>query len=265
MNDLKELCEACLPIVKNAGRFIYGEIGKVKNASIEEKSVNSLVSYVDKQSEEKLVNGLSELLPDSVFLTEEDTVSNQAGEWQWIVDPLDGTTNFLHGIPCFAVSVGLRYREELVVGIVYEVSRNECFYAWKDGGAFLDGKPISTRKNTDLRQAIIATGFPYYDYSHMEGYMEALRHLMRNSRGLRRMGAAAVDLAYVACGRFDAFFEYSLHAWDVAGGALLITEAGGQLSDFKGGKKYLFGQEIIAGSSPLHEELLDIIRRSFLK
>lgn len=261
--DLEKLYQEAVLVVKEAGQFILTELGKVSSGAIETKSLNSLVSYVDKQAEEILVEGLQKILPESVFITEEDTIENRDGEWQWIIDPLDGTTNFLHQLPCFAVSVALRHHEETVIGIVYEPTGDECFYAWKNGGAFLNNRPIKVSDTATLSESLVATGFPYYDYEQLPQYFKALEHFILNTRGIRRFGSAAVDLAYVAAGRFDAFFEYSLQPWDVAAGAFIVQEAGGVVSDFCGDDNYLFGQEMLAGGANLFPEVLEVIKSSF--
>lgn len=261
--DLERLCHQTIKIITETADFIRAELGKVSNQEIETKSLNSLVSYVDKTAEEQLVAKLSALLPNSTFLTEEETVEQSKGEFQWIIDPLDGTTNFLHQIPYFAVSVALQHHEETILGIVYEVNQKECFYAWKDGGAYLNGKAIKVSKTTNLADALLSTGFPYYDYDFLDNYMKVFRHLITNTRGVRRCGAAAVDLAYVACGRFDAFFEYSLNSWDVAAGVLLIQEAGGKVADFKGGDNYLHGKELVAANAALFTEMSNLMKIHF--
>ncbi|MBI5916739.1 MAG: inositol monophosphatase [Bacteroidetes bacterium] len=260
---LEQLCQQSCRLVESVADFIQGELGRVGSENIEVKGLNSLVSYVDKTAERQLVAGLSELLPGAVFLTEEETVAAAEGEFQWIIDPLDGTTNFLHQLPCFAVSVGLRHGEDIVLGIVYEVNRRECFYAWKNGGAFLNGQPIKVSVTAHLQDALVATGFPYRDFDAMERYMVALRVLMQRTRGLRRYGAAAVDLAYAACGRFDSFFEYGLSPWDVAAGILLVEEAGGKVSDFSGGTDYLFGGQMVASTPAIFDDMLKIIGSAF--
>lgn len=261
--QLKEICLKSCDIIKTTGQFIQQELGKVKTSAIETKALNSLVSYVDKQAEIQLVEGLSALLPSATFLTEEETVQQQDGEYQWIIDPLDGTTNFLHQLPFFSISVALRHREDIVLGIVYGVQQEECFYAWKAGGAFLNDREIKVSVSTQLADTLIATGFPYYDYEHMEAYLNILKRLMQDTRGIRRFGSAALDLAYVACGRFDAYFEYSLNAWDVAAGILLVQEAGGQVSDFRGGTDYLFGREIIVANPTIFKPFFQLIHQNF--
>ncbi len=259
--QLELLCQQTSLLVTSVADFIRGEVGKVTGEKIEVKSLNSLVSYVDKTAERMLVAGLSELLPGSTFLTEEETVEQTTGEFQWIIDPLDGTTNFLHQLPCFAVSVALRHREEIVLGIVYEVNRHECFSAWKDGGAWLNGQRIRTSAIIGLADSLVATGFPYREFDTMHRYIAILQDLMKSTRGLRRYGAAAVDLAYVSCGRFDSFFEYGLAAWDVAAGVLLVQEAGGKVSDFGGGDDYLFGGRLLAAAPGVFEEMLELMKR----
>lgn len=263
--NLQELCMQSREIVVTAGKFIASQIGEVAAAAIEEKDLNSLVSYVDKETEKRLIEELSKLIPAAVFFTEEETVERQEGEWRWIIDPLDGTTNFLHQLPIFSVSVALQHQQETVLGLVYEVNRDECFYAWKGGGAWMNDRPIQVSPTSELSASLLATGFPYYDYDRMEAYLEVLKHFMQNTRGLRRLGSAAVDLAYVACGRFEGFYEYSLNAWDVAAGVLLVQEAGGQVTDFKGGSDYLFGRELISTNTKIHAALLKVIQHHFSK
>jgi len=265
MNPLKleQICRESRQVVEQAADFIQEELGQVAVKDIDVKSVNSLVSYVDKKSEEMLVAGLGKLLPEAVFITEEETVEALQGDYRWIIDPLDGTTNFLHQLPFFAISVALQYKEQTIMGIVCEVNRKEMFYAWKDGGSWLNNKPIKVNTNTTLQDAMISTGFPYYDYSHLQGYLKTLEYFMLNTRGIRRYGAAALDLAYVACGRFDVYYEYSLSPWDVAAGALIVEEAGGKVSDFKGGDNYIFGREIIAGSLAMFSEIFKTVNEAF--
>ncbi len=260
---LKTLCLDSCEVIKAVGAFISQELGKVKASAIETKALNSLVSYVDKEAEVQLVKELGVLIPEATFLTEEETVKSKAGEYQWIIDPLDGTTNFLHQLPFFSVSVALQHNGQTIIGIVYEVNQKECFYAWKGGGAFLNGNAIVVSSSTKLADTLIATGFPYYDYSTIQAYLGVLETLMKKTRGIRRFGSAALDLAYVACGRFDAFFEYSLNAWDVAGGAFLVEEAGGKVSDFRGGTNYIYGKELIASNAGISEEFFQLISQNF--
>lgn len=254
--DLKSLCLDVVELSREVGMNIKIEELNVSRKDIEEKSLNSLVSYVDKNAEKRIVDRLAELLPEAGFIAEEGTSDKKGENYNWIVDPLDGTTNFLHGLPVYSVSIALQRKDEIVLGVVYEVNQDECFYAWKSGGAFLNQKLIQVSKSEQLKDSLIATGFPYYDYERVDSYFIVLKHLAQNSRGIRRMGSAAVDLVYTACGRFDAFFEYSLHPWDVAAGAFIVEEAGGKISDFSGRDNWLFGKEIVASNGLLTEEIL---------
>ena len=247
----QQLCLFTCDIARSAGKFIAEERKNFDPLRIETKGLHDLVSYVDRTSEQRIIAGLQEVLPESGFIAEEGTSSKHGERYNWVIDPLDGTTNFIQGVPVYAVSIGLMDGDELVVGVVYEVGRDECFYAWKEGGAFLNGKPIHVSERDDIHDALLATGFPYNDFSKLDEYLELLKWTMTNARGVRRLGSAATDLAYVACGRFDSFWEYDLKPWDVAAGALIVMEAGGVVKDFNGGKDFIFGGEIIASNALL--------------
>lgn len=263
--DLEKITQQACEVVKQAADFIKKESKSFDAASVEHKGLHDLVSYVDKTSEKILVEGLRKVLPKAGFITEESTVEQSKLDLCWIIDPLDGTTNFVHGLPCYCVSVALMQSNKLVIGIVHEINLDECFYGWDKGGAWLNGKRIHTSKTNSLNHALLATGFPYYNYSRMTEYMEVFDYCLRNTRGLRRLGSAAADLAYVACGRMDGFYEYGLKAWDVAGGALLVKEAGGIVSDFKGGIDFVFGEEIITCNAGTYDEFLSVIKKAFNK
>jgi myo-inositol-1(or 4)-monophosphatase len=259
--NLEVLCQQVNLLAKEVGAFIKSQT--ISSSDVETKSKNSLVTFVDKTAEAKLVARLSELIPESGFIAEEGT-SEKIGEiYNWIIDPLDGTTNFIHGVPCFCISIGLKRNNELVLGVIYEINLDELFYAWEGSKAYLNGKEIHVTPTRTLEDSLIATGFPYYDYEKQDEYMNLFKDLMRNSRGLRRLGSAAVDLAYVACGRFDAFYEYSLHPWDVAAGAFIVQQAGGKVCDFKGENDYLFGKEIITCNPHIQQELLVKVKQHF--
>lgn len=262
--DPQFLIHSAIPLVKKVGDFIRKEGKTFDRAVVDLKSQNQLVSYVDLTAEKMLVEGLTALTPEAGFVTEEATIArNRHAKVVWIVDPLDGTTNFVHGIPVFSISVGLMIDGKLSGGIVYEINLDECFYAWEGGKAFCNEKEIHVSTALSLEDSLIATGFPYYDYEQMEEYLNLLKELMKGTRGLRRLGSAAVDLAYVACGRFDAFFEYSLAAWDVAAGAFIVQAAGGKVTDFSGGENFLFGKEIVASQPKVSEEFLNLVRHHF--
>jgi len=262
--DLKLLLEKAIPTVLQVGEFIKQERIGFDAHKVSDKSLNQLVSYVDIEAEKQLVEGLSKVLPSAGFIGEEGTSTQTHNtEYTWVIDPLDGTTNFIHGLPVYCISVGLLHEKEPVIGIVFEMNRNELFTAYQNGGAWLNKQQISVTKTPNLKDTLLATGFPYYDFDKTQSYLKVLNHLMKNTRGLRRMGSAAVDLAYTACGRFDAYFEYSLSPWDVAGGACLVKEAGGIVCDFKGEDNYLFGKEILACNPFIAEELKRLLWEGF--
>jgi myo-inositol-1(or 4)-monophosphatase len=258
-----QICEQVCELSKQVGAFIDTEAKGFTYDKVEEKSLNQLVSYVDKTAEEKLVKGLSLIFPEAGFITEEQTITTEEKEYMWVIDPLDGTTNFIHSIPVYSISIGLLRNRKPIMGIVYEVNRQELFYAWEGSKAYLNGKEISVKQNAELSKSLLATGFPYYDFDGMKGYLEALQYFMKNTQGMRRMGSAAVDLAYVACGRFDGYFEYGLSPWDVAGGVFIVQQAGGKVSDFKGGDDCIFGRAIVASSSALYPDFMKVVKDAF--
>ncbi len=260
MRDLNPILSESRQLIKQVATFLTTENKTFDKSAIEFKGLNDLVSYVDKAAEKTLVDGLRKILPEAGFITEEGTASNIEKDFNWIIDPLDGTTNFIHGLPIFAVSVALTYREKVVMGIVHEANRDECFYAMAGEKAYCNDKEISVSSTATLSESLIATGFPYYNFSEMEIYLKLLEQFMQKTHGLRRMGSAAVDLAYVACGRFEGFFEYNLNAWDVAAGAFIVQQAGGKVTDFKGEDDYVFGREIVAGNA-CQAEILSVIQK----
>lgn len=261
--NLQTLCQEVCTLSKEVGIFIKSERNKFSVDKIEIKGKNDLVSYVDKTSEKLIVEKLSQLLPESGFIAEEGTSSKKGEHYNWVIDPLDGTTNFIHGIPCYAISIALMRNNVLVLGVVYEINFDECFYAWEGSKAYLNGNEIHVSATSKLADSLLATGFPYYDYNRMDEYMEVFKHFMKHTHGLRRLGSAATDLAYVACGRFEGFYEYSLQPWDVAAGAFIVQQAGGKVTDFKGEENYIFGREIVAGNAACFDEFIDVVKHYF--
>ncbi|MCY7410968.1 MAG: inositol monophosphatase [Chitinophagales bacterium] len=259
----EQICLQANEVAREAGKFIGNERIKFSADEVINKGQRDLVSYVDVTAEKMIVAGLKKILPDAGFLTEEKTIDEGNQKLRWIIDPLDGTTNFIHGVPAFSVSIALQQDDELLIGIVYEVNLDECFYAWKNGGAYCNGKKITVTKTNKILNALTATGFPYKEFPQEEQFFSALKYLFNHSHGVRRLGSAAIDLAYVACGRFDGFFEYNLNAWDIAGGALIVQEAGGTVTDFSGGNNFIFGKEILATNSIIHEEFLKVVANKF--
>ncbi len=257
------LCSKVIAITRLTGNFIRKELMSFEAKSIEYKGLNDLVSYVDKNAEKQLVRNLTKLLPEAGFITEEETVNVIGKTFTWIIDPLDGTTNFIHGIPTYSISIALYEEGQPVIGVVYEINRGEMFFTYKGGAAYLNNKEIRVSKATDLSQCLLATGFPYYQFDKQPQYIQLFTEMMQKCHGLRRIGSAAVDLAYVACGRFDAYFEYNLNAYDVAAGAYLVQQAGGTILNFAGGEEFLETREVLATNSLVTDEILATIKKYF--
>lgn len=252
-----EVCNAS----RKAADFIRSQVGKVENSQIEAKEQNSLVSYVDKNAERILVEALTPLVPSPGFITEEDTVQNSSNEYTWIIDPLDGTTNFLQQIPIFSVSVALAHNGEIIIGCVIDIMQNNCYYAWQGGGAWLNGKRIHVSKRSEMSESIIATGFPYYKPDTLHLLADLFREVLAHARGIRRLGSAALDMTYVACGKMDAFYETQLNAWDIGAGTILVREAGGTVTDFEGNGDFVTKRQLIASNTLLHPKIKEILGR----
>ena len=261
--QLNQIIGQVTDISKEAGEFIRNERKTFDADKIEYKGLNDLVSYVDKTAEEKIVAGLKLILPEAGFITEEKTTTKVGERYNWIIDPLDGTTNFIHGLPTYSVSIALQDQDEMVLGVVYEVNRDECFYAHKDAPAYLNGAEIKVSDKAAVADSLIATGFPYYDFSYQEAYIKLFTELMRNCHGLRRIGSAAVDLVYTAAGRFEAFYEYNLNPWDIAAGIVVVQQAGGEVVNFTGGPEVLKSRELLATNGKITRELIDYIEKNF--
>ena len=260
----EKICFSAMEVVKIAAVYVRDRHENRKDLAIQEKGRQDFVTEVDKKTEEMLVSGLSELLPEAGFIAEEGTSSKRGETYNWVIDPVDGTTNFIHGVFPFAISVGLTENDEVVAGIIYEFGLDEFFYAWKDGGAWLNGTPIRVSEVSSVDQALVATGFPYTNFLYLEQFMKSMDHFMKNSHGLRRLGSAATDIAYVACGRYDGFYEYGLHPWDIAAGILLVKEAGGSVSDFAGHKTPLFDEHIVCSNQKIFTSFQSVIEKIML-
>lgn len=265
MRSFQDILKNTENLLKETAVYINAKAGHLKNTdtSIEEKYINNLVTEVDKESERRLIKGLSEILPGSGFIAEEGTVAEDNSDWKWIIDPIDGTTNFIHQIPSYAISVALTYKNTLKVSAVLELNRMEMFTAIENEGAYLNGVKIAISPTNELKDSLLATGFPYFRFEGMEAYLKVLSQFMEKTRGLRRLGAASIDLCYVACGKFDAYFEFNLSPWDVAGGALIVKEAGGVVSDFYGGENWKDGSTILAANPHIHNQMIEIIKPEF--
>ena len=263
--DLEKLCQSVVAIAKHAGAFIAGERDNFDLNLVELKGKANFVSYVDKKAEEMIVDGLRRLLPEAGFITEEGTAFDSGEKFRWVIDPLDGTTNFIHGAPPFAVSIGLMEEEEVILGVVYEITRDECFYAWKGSKAMLNGKVIHVSEASTSSDALVVTGFPYGEVGNSDAFIETIKYLMNHTQGIRRLGSAATDLSYVAAGRFEAFWETGLSPWDIAAGVIILKQAGGRVTDFKGSNNFLFGGEIIATNNNYYNEFQSIVAENYGK
>ena len=258
--NYQQLCLGFLPTIEQTGQYIQDQFNQREAINFQLKSKNNVVSEVDRHAEEILVEKAKQLLPQATFLTEEQTVSSKPGEYQWIIDPLDGTTNFYYGIPIFAISVALVHHNKIVLGIVQDVMHNDTFYAWQGGGCYLNGvKTLCTPIET-TNEVFIATGIPNYDFDYVSEYLSSLNEIINSTRGIRRLGSAALELAYVAAGRFNAFFESGLKPWDIAASICLINESGGVVTDLLGGQNYLYGKSILAASQQVHPQLLEHLK-----
>ena len=216
---------------------------------------------MDKTAEEMLVKSLGSILPGAGFITEEETEDIVDREFTWIIDPLDGTTNYLHQIPHFGVSVALKYQDSVIMGLVHDVMGDEQFYAVKGQGAFMNGQRINVSVKRGLDQVLVATGFPYNNDYNVDASFNVLRSFLMHSRGMRRMGSAALDLSYVAIGRIGVYYEGSLNAWDIAAGALIVQEAGGKISDLSGGNAYLEKGEVVASPPQFYNDVMKILQQ----
>lgn len=261
--DFERLTEDVCSICRETGNWILNEAEGFNRSEVETKGKQNFVTYVDKESERMLVENFRKIIPGSNILAEEGDYSETSSEYKWIIDPLDGTTNFIHGIPLYSISVALALDGRIVSGVIYDVPSDECFYASPGRNARMNNKNISVSETGNLENSMLATGFPYELGERFEAYLSLFRDMVNSSRGMRRLGSAAIDLAYVACGRFDGFYEYRLNPWDVAAGAFIVSRAGGMVTDFKGGDDYIYGNQLIASNGKNHNEILQIINRYF--
>ena len=243
---------------RRAGNLIHRSADKIDHLTITRKSHADFVSEVDRAAEQTIIQTLLDAYPDHAILAEESGSQGES-EYLWIIDPLDGTTNFLHGLPQFAVSIALQHKGIITQAVVYDPVKNELFTATRGRGAFLNDKRIRVTRRVQLADSLIGTGFPYTRFEHMDAYIAIFRDLMQKTAGLRRPGSAALDLAWVATGRYDGFFETGLKPWDIAAGCLLITEAGGMVSDLHGSNTYLKTGHLCAGNPDIHAQLLKAI------
>jgi myo-inositol-1(or 4)-monophosphatase len=245
---------------KEAGRFLKLNLGKVKNIESKKEEIN-LVTEIDKGSEKKIIDFLKSRFPNHSILAEESGETNLGSDFKWIIDPLDGTTNYTHSFPVFCVSIALEFKGEVILGVVYDPNLDELFYAEKGKGAFLNGKRISVSKTDKLIKSMLATGFPYNVKENPDNCIEHFVNFLMEVQAIRRLGSAALDLVYVACGRLDGFWEVNLNPWDTAAGKIIVEEAGGKVTDFYGNDFNIYTKGIVASNGLIHEQMLEVIKK----
>jgi len=244
---------------RSAGRILLRYLEYTDGVAVTSKRLNDFVSEVDHSAEEAIIRELRGKYPDHAILTDERG-ERQGSDFQWVIDPLDGTTNYLHGFPQFSVSIALKYRNRLEQAVVYDPLREELFTASCGQGALLNDRRLRVTDHPSLESALIGTGFPFRNHSFLDTYLGMFKAMMRDTAGIRRPGSAALDFAYVAAGRLDGFWELGLAQWDIAAGALLISEAGGTVSDLAGGDRYLETGNVIAGNLKVHRAMVAKLR-----
>ncbi len=253
-----------IEIAKEAGRFLKINLGKVKNIQTKKEEIN-LVTEIDKESEKKIVEFIKSKFPHHSILAEESGEAKSDSGYKWIIDPLDGTTNYTHSFPVFCVSIALEYKGEVILGVIYDPNFDELFWAEKGKGAFLNGKKISVSKTDKLIKSMLATGFPYNVRENPDNCIEHFVNFLMEAQAIRRLGSAALDLAYVACGRLDGFWEVNLNPWDVAAGKIILEEAGGKITDFYGNEFSIYTKGVVASNGLIHNQMLEVIKRGLNK
>jgi myo-inositol-1(or 4)-monophosphatase len=260
--DYREICRQVRAVARQAGKFIAEQRKTFTYDRVEEKGRHDLVSYVDKEAEKMIVARLKQILPEAGFITEEGTTAQASGErLRWIIDPLDGTTNFIHGLPPYCVSIALAEGNRVVVGVVCEAFSGECFYAWKGSRAYRNGRVIRVSTISDFDHTLTAVGLSHSSKDTITDLLYSMGILLQETSGIRRIGSAAIDLCYVACGRVDGFIQKNLSPWDVAAGALIAERAGARVTDFSGGDDYVFGRQIIASNPWIYADYMNRVVR----
>lgn len=265
MENLETITRLVCEIAREAGSYIREERQGFSFEAVECKHVHDYVSYVDKESERRIVQALREVLPEAGFITEEGTaiadVSTQYSDFTWVVDPLDGTTNFIHGFAPYAISIALMRDKEIVVGVVYEVCADECFYAWQGGGAYLNGCPISVGHNA-INDALVCLQLPYNSTAYLPIIQNLIQHFYGHVGSIRMIGSAAIALCLVAAGRLDAYAERYIGQWDYMAGALIVREAGGRVTNYDGDEYFVEGDSVVATNGVVHADILQGIALS---
>ncbi|MBK6730175.1 MAG: inositol monophosphatase [Bacteroidetes bacterium] len=237
-SELQQICMQAIPVLKRTGNYIANSRKHLRQNQIALKGVRDMVTEIDKNAEIRLVKNLKKILPEAGFITEEKTTDQISKTYNWVIDPLDGTTNFVFGIPITAVSVALMKGKKILIGMVYEISMREMFYTWQGAPSFCNGEIIHVSKQKDFSKALVATGFPYTRIKRIPGITKSIAYFLEHCQDIRRFGSAATDLCYVACGRFEIYYEGYLQQWDIAAGILIVKNAGGVVKNFEGKEDY---------------------------
>ena len=254
------MLKVAIEAAREAGTFLKLSVGKVRNVEQKKGEERNLVSEIDRGAEERIIGIIKRHYPTHAILAEESGGSEAPADYRWIIDPLDGTTNFLHGVPIFCVSIGVEHKGEVVAGVVYDPCRDELFTAEKGSGAYLNGKRLKVSGSSRLIESLLVTGFPYDIAANPDAAVERFVGFLMSAQGVRRLGSAALDLAYVAAGRFDGFWEVYLNPWDMAAGALFVREAGGMTSDMTGAPLNIYQKRVVASNGIIHQAMLDVLR-----
>jgi myo-inositol-1(or 4)-monophosphatase len=245
-------------LAKEAGDILMQHFGNISSYK-EKSSATDLVTIADTQSESFIINKIKARFPDHDIIAEESDLKQIGSDYRWVIDPLDGTTNFVHNLPIFAVSIGLQFKKETIAAVVYNPAANKSFCAYKNGGAFLNNQPIKIRSSKTLSESLLVTGFPYTKDERWDKGFILFKELYGKTRGVRRLGAAALDLCFIAMGRFEGFWEFGLQPWDICAGGLIVEEAGGRVSDWDGSPMPFSGHRVLATNGYIHDEMLEIL------
>lgn len=263
VNKNNNFLSTAVKAARLAGEFILDNLGRVSKEDVSMKQASDFVTRVDKDSEQIIIKTIKNSFPNHSFLAEESGKESDSEHYRWIIDPLDGTTNYIHEYPMFSVSIALEYKGGIISGVIFDPLRNEIYTAEKGKGVFLNGKPVKVSSVNSLKNSLITTGFPFRKKEMIDMYLKLFRNIFYKVSDIRRAGSAALDLAHLACGRCDGFFELGLSPWDIAAGSLLIKEASGVITDFGGGEDYLLTGNVVAGSPALHKEILEEVKKVF--
>ncbi|MGB5873919.1 MAG: inositol monophosphatase family protein [Bacteroidota bacterium] len=247
---------------REAGKYLKYHIGRVRNVETKKGEERNLVSEIDRGSEEKIIGMIKSRYPLHAILAEESGAEETKADFKWIIDPLDGTTNYLHRVPVYCVTIAVEHKGEIVAGVVYDPNLDELFTAEKGSGAYLNGKRLKVSETSELIDGLLVTGFPYDIARNPDYTVERFVRLLLAAGGMRRLGSAALDLSYIAAGRFDGFWEVSLNPWDMAAGVLLVQEAGGRVTDFYGAGPNIYRKQVLATNGRLHDALMEILRET---